>query len=57
VSPDGILAARLQSAFPILWPAYTIGISGFIVIPAQVGTDRSAAGGAADKWVRACVGT
>lgn len=36
MSLDGLLASRIQFAFTIgyhiLWPAYTIGISGFIVI-------------------------
>jgi cytochrome d ubiquinol oxidase subunit I len=36
MTPDGLIAARAQFAFTIgfhiLWPAYTIGISGFIAI-------------------------
>ena len=36
MSPDAVLLSRIQFAFTIgyhiLWPAYTIGISGFIVI-------------------------
>jgi cytochrome d ubiquinol oxidase subunit I len=36
MTPDGLLAARAQFAFTIgfhiLWPAYTIGVSGFIAI-------------------------
>lgn len=36
MTPDGLLASRAQFAFTIafhiLWPAYTIGISGFIAI-------------------------
>jgi cytochrome bd ubiquinol oxidase subunit I len=36
MTPDGLIAARAQFAFTIafhiLWPAFTIGVSGFIVI-------------------------
>ena len=36
MSPDAVLISRIQFAFTIsyhiLWPAWTIGISGFIVI-------------------------